>query len=118
MVTLVLSVDPWNPDASAITPDAARLRAGGVVAFPTETVYGLGASALDSAAVRRLFEAKGRPPGNPVIVHVWDADVARSLVAAWPEAAQRLAERFWPGPLTLVLPKADLIPAVVTADGS
>jgi len=91
------------------------IRAGGLVAFPTETVYGLGANALDAGAVKRIFEAKGRPLSSPLIVHVDSIAMAQPLVAEWPEKAQMLAERFWPGPLTLVLPKRDLIPDLVTA---
>src|SRR5262249_26935794 len=83
--------------------------------FPTETVYGLGANALDAAAVRRIYEAKGRPSFNPLIVHVADDAGARAIVAEWPERAARLARAFWPGPLTLVLPKRDIVPAQVTA---
>lgn len=93
---------------------AAALRAGRLVVFPTETVYGLGAHALDPDAVRRIFAAKGRPADNPLIVHVADADAARRLAAAWPEAADRLAKAFWPGPLTLVLPKAPDVPSITT----
>src|SRR5215216_497263 len=100
----VLRVDPSRPEKAALERAAAVLRGGGLVAFPTETVYGLGANALDAAAVARIFEAKGRPPNNPLIVHVAGAGEVRRLVAGWPEAAARLAERFWPGPLTLVLP--------------
>ena len=92
---------PFNPDSVARA--AELLRAGSVVAFPTETVYGLGARADDSTAVKRIFEAKGRPSTNPLIVHVADVAAARELVDAFPEAAERLAEAFWPGPLTLVL---------------
>jgi L-threonylcarbamoyladenylate synthase len=91
---------------------------GGLVAFPTETVYGLGADALSADAVGRIFAAKGRPSGNPLIVHVADPAAARPLVADWPESAERLAQRFWPGPLTLVLPKSDRVPSVVTAGGA
>ncbi len=94
---------------------AAIIRGGGLVAFPTETVYGLGANALDPEAVRRIFTAKGRPDNNPLIVHVPDALVARELVAVWPRQAEILAERFWPGPLTLVLPKQPTVPDLVTA---
>jgi L-threonylcarbamoyladenylate synthase len=84
--------------------EAARiLRAGGLVAFPTETVYGLGADATNSAAVAQIFAAKGRPAGNPLIVHVFDAASARRCCDEWPEDADRLAARFWPGPLTIVL---------------
>ncbi|MEA2710753.1 MAG: L-threonylcarbamoyladenylate synthase [Phycisphaerales bacterium] len=94
---------------------AAILRSGRLVAFPTETVYGLGADATDAAAVRKIFAVKGRPSTNPLICHVPDAHVARRYVTAWPDEAERLAERFWPGPLTLVLPKTDEIPHEVTA---
>jgi L-threonylcarbamoyladenylate synthase len=100
---------------SAISEAARLLRAGELVAFPTETVYGLGAHALDERAVRKVFEAKGRPSYNPLIVHVAALDHARRVTAAWPTAAQRLAERFWPGPLTLVLPKSAVVPSIVTA---
>src|SRR5262245_36228416 len=98
------------PDAAAI------LRGGGLVAFPTETVYGLGADALNEAAVRRIFEAKGRPTFNPLIVHVADAAQA-DRVAVWNERAERLAARFWPGPLTLVLPRRAAVPDAVTGGG-
>src|SRR3954470_1203819 len=91
------------------------LRAGGLVAFPTETVYGLGADATNPAAVRRIFAAKGRPATNPLIVHVADARVARRYAAEWPDRAEQLAQRFWPGPLTLVLPKVSSIVAEATA---
>jgi L-threonylcarbamoyladenylate synthase len=82
---------------------AELLRAGKLVAFPTETVYGLGGRADDADAVSRIFAAKGRPSTNPLIVHVEGVEGARALAAAWPEAAERLASRFWPGPLTLIL---------------
>lgn len=94
---------------------AELIRAGRLVAFPTETVYGLGANALDRTAVRRIFEIKGRPATSPLIVHVDSPEMARALVHEWPPEAQRLAARFWPGPLTLVLPKAACIPGEVTA---
>lgn len=109
------TLDPHAPDPAVIAEAAAVLRAGGLVAFPTETVYGLGADALNAAAVRRIFQAKGRPSFNPLIAHVADAAAARALVAHWPEAAERLAAAFWPGPLTLVLPKRDVVPDEVTA---
>ena len=110
-----LSVDPRSPDPDAIAAAAAVLRAGGLVAFPTETVYGLGADALDPAAVRRIYEAKGRPAFNPIIVHVASIEHARRLARHWPAHATRLAERFWPGPLTLVVPKGTIVPDIVTA---
>jgi L-threonylcarbamoyladenylate synthase len=100
-----------------IASAVARLRAGGVVAFPTETVYGLGADALDPAAIARVFALKGRPPNNPLIVHVADEAMASSVVSDWPDAARQLARAFWPGPLTIVLPKAPNIPDAVTAGG-
>lgn len=98
----------------ALERAAQILREGGLVAFPTETVYGLGALALDPAAVRRIFEAKGRPAENPLIVHVSNKEQARKVAASWPGEAERLAERFWPGPLTLVLPKAEGVPDEVS----
>lgn len=94
---------------------AEVIRRGGLVAFPTETVYGLGANALDEQAVARIFEVKGRPGTSPLIVHVDTEEMARSLAASWPPEADRLADKFWPGPLTLVLEKDPRIPAIVTA---
>jgi L-threonylcarbamoyladenylate synthase len=99
----------------SIKEAAEILREGGLVAFPTETVYGLGANALDSAAVAKIFEAKGRPETSPLIVHASSIAMARSLVTEWPREAEELAQRWWPGPLTLVLPKAEQIPGIVTA---
>ncbi len=95
-----------SPTAEGISAAAAGLRAGCLVAFPTETVYGLGADACDDRAVARIFEAKGRPRFNPLIVHVANIDAARCLVK-WNDAAETLASQFWPGPLTLVLPIRD-----------
>ncbi len=96
---------------------ADRLRASGLVAFPTETVYGLGADALNPAAVDRVFALKGRPANNPLIVHVADVTTARRLVADWSRDAEQLAKALWPGPLTIVLSKAGIVPANVTAGG-
>jgi len=104
--------------ADGIAEAARLLREGGLVAFPTETVYGLGALALDPLAVRGIYAAKGRPATNPLIVHVRETADARELVSRWPPVAQRLAERFWPGPLTLVLPRTERVPDEVTAGGS
>ncbi len=101
----------------AIDEAAALLARGGLVAIPTETVYGLAAVAIDPAAVRRIFEAKGRPPRNPLIVHVADVDAARSVARSWPPAAERLTRVFWPGPLTVVVAKKEIVPDVVTAGG-
>jgi L-threonylcarbamoyladenylate synthase len=94
---------------------AGRIRAGELVAFPTETVYGLGANALDARAVARIYEMKGRPAASPLIVHVASLDMAKSLVTEWPPQAGQLARLYWPGPLTLVLPKVPAIPDIVTA---
>lgn len=93
------------------------LRSSRVVAFPTETVYGLGAAALDERAVSLVFALKGRPAYNPLIVHVDSVAMARGICSVWPDAAQRLADRFWPGPLTMVLPRAGVVPTLVTAGG-
>jgi L-threonylcarbamoyladenylate synthase len=114
-MTEVYRIRAPQSDNGAILRAVEALRRGGLVAFPTETVYGLGANALDAAAVARIFEAKGRPPNNPLIVHVARVEQARELVAEWTDAAERLALRFWPGPLTLVLPKRPNVPEIVTA---
>lgn len=107
-----IAPDDWND--SAIAEAAAILLAGGVVAFPTETVYGLGADATNPSAVSRIFTAKGRPSTNPLIVHADGVDLARRCVSLWPEEAELLARRFWPGPLTLVLPRSRIVPDLVT----
>ena len=112
--TRTLVVSPDAPDPDAIDEAAAVIRRGGLVAFATETVYGLGADATSASAVRRIFAAKGRAASNPLIVHADSVESARPLAADWPETAERLAERFWPGPLTIVLPKAPGFPDVVT----
>ena len=103
--------------AAAVGRAAERLRAAAVVALPTETVYGLAANALDPRAVAKIYQIKGRPAHNPIIIHVDGLEMARQCVRGWPKAAQRLAEAFWPGPLTLVLPRAAVIPDLVTAGG-
>jgi L-threonylcarbamoyladenylate synthase len=107
-------------DAHAEISKAVQiLRHGGLVAFATETVYGLGADAANPAAVAKIYSVKGRPATNPLIVHVVDEVVARRYVAAWPESAERLARAFWPGPLTLVLPKGrQIVPAVTAGLGT
>jgi L-threonylcarbamoyladenylate synthase len=115
VVTVVLRARDAAFSPAELLRAAQCLRDGGLVAFPTETVYGLGAHALDRAAVARIFAAKGRPSTDPLIVHVASTDDARRLVSSWPETAARLAARFWPGPLTMVLPKADVVPGEVTA---
>src|ERR1700683_4094491 len=98
---------------AAITKAAQILKSGGLVAFPTETVYGLGADAQNAQAVKKIFAVKGRPPTNPLIVHVANAQIAQRYTTAWPDSAQRLTQMFWPGPITLVLPKkAEIVPEV------
>jgi L-threonylcarbamoyladenylate synthase len=116
--TRILSTSTRALFEAAVTEATAFLRRGEVVALPTETVYGLAANAFDPAAVERVYRAKGRPADNPLIVHVADLALARRCVGGWPELAQRLARAFWPGPLTLVLPRSERIAANVTAGGS
>jgi L-threonylcarbamoyladenylate synthase len=100
---------------SELAGAAELIRSGELVAFPTETVYGLGANALDPAAIEKIYAAKGRPPSSPLIVHVSSIEMARGLVREWPERAEKLARQFWPGPLTLVLPKQPHVPDRLTA---
>ena len=102
-------------DRAELARAAALIRAGELVAFPTETVYGLGANALDPAAVDKIYAAKGRPATSPLIVHVDSIEMAKGLVLDWPSKAELLARRFWPGPLTLVLPKQTHVPDRLTA---
>ena len=101
--------------AAEIAHAAELLCAGKLVAIPTETVYGLAANALDEAAVQRIFATKGRPHSSPLIVHVADVAMARELAAEWTPQAEALAARFWPGPLTIIVPKRDVVPDIVTA---
>ena len=105
----------YGISAAQVAHAAGLIRLGRLVAFPTETVYGLGANALDPVAVERIYEAKGRPHSSPIIIHVSDLEMLHWVVSEWPEAAQKLAEKFWPGPLTLVLPKTAAVPDLVTA---
>lgn len=110
-----MTVARKTPAARSFARAVRILREGGLVAFATETVYGLGADATNASAVRRIFSAKGRPPTNPLIVHVTDATMARRCATAWPKSAQRLAAALWPGPITLVLPRAPMIVDEVAA---
>lgn len=112
--TRVFAVDSANPAEEALAQAAEVLRGGGLIAFPTETVYGLGANALDGDAVAKIYEAKGRPADNPLIVHVADREGVKQVAAVIPPKAEQLMERFWPGPLTLVLPKTPAVPDAVT----
>lgn len=116
-MTTVWTVDAEHPAPGDLAEAAGLLAAGNLVAFPTETVYGLGANALSAEAIDRLYAAKGRPRANPLIVHVADPESARSYCANWPDSAERLAQAFWPGPLTLVLPHGGTIAPGVTAGG-
>src|SRR5437016_4514695 len=101
-------------EESDVRRAAELIRAGELVAFPTETVYGLGANALDPAAVEKIYIAKRRPATSPLIVHVDSIEMARALVREWPERAELPGRRFWPGPLTLVLPKRPELPGQLT----
>lgn len=116
--TPIWTTNPHHPDPATVDEVAALIRLGKIIAIPTETVYGLAADGLNEAAVASIFKAKGRPATNPVILHVADRDSARSLSSAWPTFAEQLTERFWPGPLTVVVPKAGHVPGIVTAGGS
>ncbi len=113
--TMVLAIDPVHPDPSIIERAAALLRAGEVVVFPSETVYGLGADALQTSAVERIFIAKGRPFNDPLIVHIAEEAALEQLTSSIPMQARQLAQAFWPGPLTLILPRSPLVPKLVTA---
>ena len=113
-MTRVLSTSASDPRPDVVEDAAALIRAGEVVAIPTETVYGLAANATDPAAVARIYEAKGRPSWNPLIVHLADADALDFVARDVPELARTLAARFWPGPLTLVLRRTAAIPDIVT----
>jgi len=112
---IILAVSAQHPDPAVLERAARVVAEGGLVAFPTETVYGLGANALDPRAIARIFSAKGRPGFNPIIAHVGSIAEAQGLVRTWPAHAERLADAFWPGPLTLVLPKRDHVPDALTA---
>jgi L-threonylcarbamoyladenylate synthase len=117
MNTEILSTHTPELFQKAVRRAAELLRAGEVAALPTETVYGLAANALDPQAVAKIFRIKGRPAHNPIIVHVAGGDMARACVKQWPEQAEKFSRAFWPGPLTLVLPRPEKIPATVTAGG-
>jgi L-threonylcarbamoyladenylate synthase len=106
-----------GPDDPILEEAVHLLAAGRLVAFPTETVYGLGADGLNEVAVAGIYAAKGRPATNPVILHVAGPEAALPLVTRWPPVAQALVDRFWPGPLTLVLPASELVPEIVRAGG-
>ena len=113
--TRLVTVDAATPDPATMQAAAEILVAGRLVAFPTETVYGLGANALDATAVERIFTAKGRPASDPLIVHIYSLAQLEQIAVDIPAVAWTLAHHFWPGPLTLVLPKHPTIPSNVSA---
>jgi L-threonylcarbamoyladenylate synthase len=115
--TEILSTHTPELFSIAVQRAVELLSAGEVVALPTETVYGLAANALNAEAVAKIYSIKGRPSHNPIIVHVVDLPMAKRCVGVWPMSAERLAASFWPGPLTMVLPRANTIPDIVTAGG-
>lgn len=116
METEIIMIDTSAPDwQNKLDYPAHVLKSGGLVAFPTETVYGLGANVLDEKALEGIYKAKGRPSDNPLIVHVADTGKVAGLVENMPSNAQKLMEAFWPGPLTLIMPKSDKVPFIITA---
>lgn len=115
MKTKVIKIDQNNIEKDKLAYAANIIKNGGLVAFPTETVYGLGANALNSNAVKNIFKAKGRPSDNPLIVHVADTESINNLVIEALPGVQKLIDRFWPGPLTLVFRKSSIIPDEITA---
>lgn len=114
MKTIQCKIDPQNIDQKAIAQAAQLLKQGALVAFPTETVYGLGANGLDAAACKGIYQAKGRPSDNPLILHIANLDMLGQIVSEIPQAAKKLMDAFWPGPLTMIFPKADIVPDAVT----
>ncbi|MBE5929828.1 MAG: threonylcarbamoyl-AMP synthase [Lachnospiraceae bacterium] len=114
MKTEIVKINRAQFEDRELFSAAERLRVGGLVAFPTETVYGLGGNAFDETAAARIYAAKGRPSDNPLIVHIADTDALTELAAEVPDAAYRLAEAFWPGPLTMILKKSDKVPKATT----
>ena len=114
MQTKILKINPKNPQISKIRQASKIIKSGNLVAFPTETVYGLGANALDPKSIKKIFEAKGRPSDNPLIIHISDVADLGMLVDHIPNTAYKLIDRFWPGPLTLVLKKSKIVPKITT----
>lgn len=110
----VVAMDAEHLDMEAIQKAGKILKEGGLVAFPTETVYGLGGNALDPKASMKIYAAKGRPSDNPLIVHIADIDDLAKITTEIPKGARILAEKYWPGPLTMILPKADIVPKETT----
>lgn len=114
MNTKIVKIDIDNIDEAAIKEAGNIIKKGGLVAFPTETVYGLGANALDEQAASKVYAAKGRPSDNPLIAHICDREMLEPLVKEIPETAKKLMEAFWPGPLTLIFEKSDIVPKGTT----
>ncbi len=114
METKLVRIDKNNIDAALVRAAGDVIRAGGLVAFPTETVYGLGGDALNAASSEKIYQAKGRPSDNPLIVHIADMEALAAIVREIPESAVKLAGRFWPGPLTMIFYKAELVPYETT----
>ncbi len=114
MKTRIIQVNRWNPEPELMQKAGAVLKQGGLVAFPTETVYGLGGNALDAGASKKIYAAKGRPSDNPLIIHIADFEHLAPIVKEVPPAAQKLAAACWPGPLTIILEKSGLVPYETT----
>ncbi|QLH08223.1 L-threonylcarbamoyladenylate synthase [Candidatus Nitrosotenuis sp. DW1] len=114
MQTKILKVNNTKPQISAIRQAARLIQKGEIVAFPTETVYGLGADALNPLAVKKVFEAKGRPADNPLIIHIHDKKDLKKLARDMPKITEKITEKFWPGPLTIVLKKSKTVPKITT----
>lgn len=114
MLTKVVRIDESHKGEASIREAGAIIKTGGLVAFPTETVYGLGGDALNPASSRKIYEAKGRPSDNPLIVHIADMEALPAIVKSVPETAKKLADAFWPGPLTMIMEKSDLVPEETT----
>ncbi len=114
MITKIIPIDDAQKCAPQLSEAGEIIKAGGLAAFPTETVYGLGGDALNPASSRKIYEAKGRPSDNPLIVHIADMEALPAIVKDVPETANKLAEAFWPGPLTMILEKSDLVPKETT----
>ena len=115
METKILKINPLNPEIDIIAEGAKYIRMGKLVAFPTETVYGLGANGLDEEAVKNIFTAKGRPQDNPLILHVSSIDEVKPLVKSIPKEAEILMKEFWPGPLTIIFERSSIVPDIITA---
>ena len=114
METLFCKVDPVDPDKKIIEKAGEIIKAGGLVAFPTETVYGLGGDAINPGASEKIYAAKGRPSDNPLIVHIAELDKLEALCKKVPDEMYKLAEVFWPGPLTMIVDKSSLVPKETT----